>query len=637
MKKAERAQKEEHMYKLSVPVRNGMVKKAGKETILNLLKKMGAERVFLSIDTYDTDRAKRAEELSLLKENSRFFRENGLETGVWLWTFTVGGKHDFTVMESLDGRPLSEEGCCPLDESFRQFAGEYMEDLAGTGVDIILFDDDYRYGFRGGMGCACERHLRKMGEILGEELTADKLRTRAFAGGRNPYRDAYLAVNGESLEVFAREMRAHVDRVDPHVRLGVCACMSLWDNDGIDAASISRILAGDTEPFLRLIGAPYWAPDRFWGNRLQHVIELSRMERSWCGEGIEVIGEGDSCPRLRHKTPASYLELFDMALRADGSVDGILKYVMTYYLHPDYEKGYVERHCRNGALYAAIEETFAGKEACGVRVYESMRKFADMVIPEEKAGSCDVENAFFSIAARMLSDNSLPTVYQGEGVCGIAFGENVKMVSEAALRRGVIIDAEAARLLGQRGIDTGIRKTGKKVTADREFFKGEEECIYGPYKAHVMEVDEKAEVDSSFAYTQDGQEAKAPAAFFYENKEGHRFWVFAFDGYFNSEAMYRSYSRSRQLAEAVAKLSGRPLPAYSCGNPDLYLLSKADEKELAVGLWNICADGICEPVVELEHAYRGIRFLNCTGRMEGNRVYLSEMAPFSFAGFVAES
>ena len=45
----------------------------------------------------------------------------------------------------------------------------------------------------------------------------------------------------------------------------------------------------------------------------------------------------------------------------------------------------------------------------------------------------------------------------------------------------------------------------------------------------------------------------------------------------------------------------------------------------------------CLPVVELEHACRGIRFLNCRGRLEGNRVYLSEMEPFSFAGFVAET
>lgn len=209
----------------------------------------------------------------------------------------------------------------------------------------------------------------------------------------------------------------------------------------------------------------------------------------------------------------------------------------------------------------------------------------------------------------------------------MAFGENVKMVSQAAMRRGVILDAEAARLLGERGIDTGIRRFGKRITTDGEYFDGEEEYVYGAYKAHVMELDERAEVDSSIAYTEDGQERKAPGAFFYENGEGHRFWVFAFDAYFNNEGMYRSYSRARQLVKAVGRLTGRALPACSLGNPDLYLLCKRDERELAVGLWNICPDDIYEPMVELEHACRGIRFLNCTGRMEGNRVYLSQMPP----------
>ena len=52
-----------------------------------------------------------------------------------------------------------------------------------------------------------------------------------------------------------------------------------------DSATVSRILAGNTKPYLRTIGAPYWAVNRSWGNRVQDVIELTRMERSWCGEG----------------------------------------------------------------------------------------------------------------------------------------------------------------------------------------------------------------------------------------------------------------------------------------------------------------------------------------------------------------
>lgn len=63
---------------------------------------------------------------------------------------------------------------------------------------------------------------------------------------------------------------------------------------------------------------------------------------------------------------------------------------------------------------------------------------------------------------------------------------------------------------------------------------------------------------------------------------------------------------------------------------------KADEKTLAVGLWNFCADPIFQPVVELGDNYDAIEFIGCMGNLEGNRVTLSEIAPYGFAAFVAK-
>ena len=54
---------------------------------------------------------------------------------------------------------------------------------------------------------------------------------------------------------------------------------------------------------------------------------------------------------------------------------------------------------------------------------------------------------------------------------------------------------------------------------------------------------------------------------------------------------------------------------------------------MAVGLWNIFADSVIEPVVELDKEYSEIRFINCSGRLQGKKVCLTELAPFVFAGF----
>ena len=95
-------------------------------------------------------------------------------------------------------------------------------------------------------------------------------------------------------------MRESVDSVNTEIRLGTCTCMSSWDIDGISAKDTAYILAGNTKPFLRLIGAPYWAVERNWGNCIQDVVELERMESSWTREEeIEIMAEGDAYPRPR--------------------------------------------------------------------------------------------------------------------------------------------------------------------------------------------------------------------------------------------------------------------------------------------------------------------------------------------------
>lgn len=342
--------------------------------------------------------------------------------------------------------------------------------------------------------------------------------------------------------LFAKEMREYVDKVNPNTRLGLCACMSTWDNDGVDAATLSRILAGKTKPFLRLIGAPYWADNKSWGNRLQNVIELERMERSWCDEGIEIIAEGDTYPRPRHTTPASYLELFDIAMRADGTTDGILKYIEDYFSSPEYEQGYVKAHIRNKKIYENVEKIFCGKSACGIRVYEKMNKIADAVIPKDVEGKCDVENMFFSISARMLSDNSIPSTYEGTGVCGIAFGENASMLTEDELKKGVIIDAEASRVLMRNGIDTGIVKYGERTLIKEEYFIDYDEYAKGGFLAYKTELREGVNVKSNFICDDGGE---CLLSYYYENSQGHKFFVFNFDAYFNGESIYRSYARSK--------------------------------------------------------------------------------------------
>ncbi|MBO5070958.1 MAG: hypothetical protein J6C37_11450, partial [Roseburia sp.] len=172
------------MYKISVPLWNQNIVRAGRDRLAELLKKMHAERVFLALDAYLTDEEEREKALEALQENCLFFQEKGFEVGAWIWTFMIHNDDRYVHMTSPAGK-VSSTQICPSDADFRAFAGEYVQKIARCGVDMIMYDDDFRYGFLDiGMGCTCKNHLARMSEILGEELGTEGLREKLLAGGK---------------------------------------------------------------------------------------------------------------------------------------------------------------------------------------------------------------------------------------------------------------------------------------------------------------------------------------------------------------------------------------------------------------------------------------------------------------------
>lgn len=451
-------------------------------------------------------------------------------------------------------------------------------------------------------------------------------------GGKNKYRDAYLKANGDAFRAFAAEMRKAVDSINPEIRLGACACLTSWDIDGTDAAELAGILAGKTRPFARLIGAPYWAAKGEWGNKLQDVIELERMESSWTkSENIEIFAEGDSSPRPRTRCPASYLEGFDTAIRASGCTDGILKYGIDYFSNTDYETGYAAFHERNRELYCGIDRLFGVKTCCGVRVYETAAKLADTVMPTAVNKDINIEYMFFSKAARTLAYSSVPTVYEGQGVCGIAFDENARHLPDEAFKNGLIIDIAAAEILMSRGIDVGIENIGEPVTDGVcEHFTNDDNYILTD---GVPIYDIKLKNGALILSDTETSHGIIPVSFRCENSDGNRFLILNVNTRSDRDNLLKHYARSRQYAENVQWLSGNKLPAYAYGNPELYILCKKDKDTMTVGIWNFFADTAFSPTIELDKEYSDISFLNCGGELCVDKVKLCDIPPYGFAAF----
>jgi len=618
------------MYKISVPIMLSSCRRYSPEAMLAEVKRFDAQRVFLALGYYQLDPESRRQDMEDLKTYCKFFKEAGLEVGTWIWTFSFQEKIPFHHMTPLQGSPKENATmACPLDEDFLAFSHDYIRDIAATGVDIIMFDDDFRYGLLGeSPACLCPLHVKKINQILGQALTREELAEAILSGGKNKYRDAWLQVNGDAFRAFAKNARRAVDSLNPAIRMGACACVTSWDMDGITAMELSTILAGRNQPFVRLIGAPYWAVNRSWGHDVQDVVELERMESAWTRfNDVEIFAEGDAYPRPRISCPSTYLESFDMAIRASGATDGILKYGVDYASQPGYENGYAIAHRRNKPLYSLIDTHFNGKKHAGIRIYEYPMKAADAVLPGLDGRNNRLDHLLFSLAARVLSHNAIPSVYEGAGVTGMAFGENARHLPAEAFEKGLILDIAAAKILQDRGVDVGLVALGSKVCPPEErFVNGNHVFMYGT-SAYRITVSEKAEILS----TGDG----VPLSYRYENPDGQRFLVLNLVTDFGSRKAYfwKQYARGHQIVENTPWLSGEKVPASAVGNPGVYLQCKTDADSMIVGLWNLHPDPAFAPVVQLAETFGSIEFLNIAGTLEGDQVLLDEIPPYGFAAF----
>ncbi len=636
------------MFKVSSPVMAGTITTKNMGIYLQSIKKSGIQRVFLAIDKYLFDHDNRVyTNPGEMKQILDFFRENGIETGVWVSGIGhgVGLSHEngeskvfpFVNLEGAD-RSKNPGSFCPMDENFIRIFCKGIKNIAEANPDIIMIDDDLRFNSRKNtyLACFCPKHLSMYYERIGEKIPRDDIAKHILTGGNNRYRTEYLKLMGETLLSFAKEVRKSVDSVNPKIRLGSCSCCDSWDFSGVTPIELAKAFAGGTKPFLRTIGAPYWKES------IIEVIEDTRLQGAWCeGEGIEVFAEGDVYPRPRYKIPSKRLENFHMALLCNFSGDGILKYMFDYSFKPDYETGYVERHIKNKPVRDGVTEIFAEKKNVGVHAINVLSKNENYTLPDtfNQNNMNTLISGYRSNATAFFARNSIPTSYEKNEYPAFICGENAKYVTVSELENGAILDISAAKILSSRGIDTGLIEC-EDASFGGEYFPDNDETVYniGKNGFKRIYVNERAYVKSFFV------PGNSPASYIYENPQKIRFFVMAVDyaefasAVSFSELVYESnyannYHRQKQLVEAIEWIGGKKLPAACVKNPNLYMLTARGEKSMSVALLNDFADEIPSPEIALDKEYNRIKFVNCDGKLVKDKVYLSEIPPFGFSAF----
>lgn len=647
---------------LSIPIINRMSTEQTREAYLDLLSRGDADRVFLSASHPHLDTQEEIDtELTLLKENMAFYGEaigrrgpnqRKFQIGAWTGGLGHGGPlyqekeqfANFTKIRGLSTGIDSDDSFCPLDPAFRSKYIGFITQLAKTGVQLILLDDDFRINWHGSnaiLGCACEQHMAlfnaraKDAGLADHDYTREELAVFLFNGPATPLRKIWMDLMGETLRDFARDLRKAVDAVDPNIRIGQCACLCSWDIDGTDCIEISRILAGSTKPFLRVTGAPYWNNYNSFGTTgLGSILDVLRMQVAWCHEKapeIELMSEDDVYPRPRFNTPASFGESYHQVLIADGMPD-ILKYMIDYAHEPNYETGYIRLHERKRQLRTEIAGAFDGLESAGIYVYEATHKLANADCTG--MSELDIFSSFIPASANYVSRLALPASFTRTKYTPttLVFGDNANTVPAEALDAHLILDAVSAQILAQKGLDIGLLSA-----QPMENPKTETTCA-GKYSYQMdtkgrfwhLTLAENAQVISTY---DDG----VPAVYSYKRSNGKTVVVYAFDMEsvdFFSKYM-RNYGRRWEILQAV----DLEIPVRVENDPGLYVICRRNEEKMAVGMWNFGKDIILpQENIQVDDTFCTVSPIS-TGevKLTGKALsYSEEIPPFCFGGFVLQ-
>jgi len=461
-----------HDARLHVQFETHMVTEENLPQFIADVKASKAEAVQIALCSVAERGAERAEKFAWCGKLLKTFGDLGYPTAVWTTTLGYGGRQTPAEQAWLAGgqRLVALDGVshctasCPLDPQLHDLAAQNLRDFITAGAKVILYDDEWIQTARHHICCLCPRHMALIAKHLGRSVTCDEVRD-SFTGGPNPVRTAFLAANGEASMSLARHLRAVADSLDKSVRMGVCATYTLYDFEGLDVEEFLGVLAGEGHrKLLRVSGATYWRrqyDQRYPGEDLDGILELVRMQSAWMrGKDVTVLDENDPYPRKVALVPAWATELYDKAVIADG---GLVrnKYILRYDAQRS-EPGYLNAHLKNLADDVVLQEIFAGTESYGIRCVFPQHTLRTAELPAEFIGEEELLTlSSHPLAAHFLALNGMPVKHAGSGPV-IAFGHYAAYLDEAMMKSGAILDQPGARLLEERGIDTGFTAHGAR-------------------------------------------------------------------------------------------------------------------------------------------------------------------------------
>jgi hypothetical protein len=544
---------------------------------------------------------------------------------------------------------------CPLSEVWRDHIRKVWTIYAETRPFVIWIEDDIRtFNHRPvRYGCFCRSHLRAFSERVGRDVSREELVAALLQPGPpHPWRGLFLEMQAAIMEDTVRFLEQVVHAISPETSLGLMSSgPRIHCLEGRRWTRMAEAMAGG-RPFFSRPPLGNYNEDSLRGLYYSH--DSIKLTRHVLPAGTIEQTEVENWPFTGYSKSVAFTRL-QMALSFAYGAHGVTLNLYDHAGTPMEAEPAIGRMLGESKAWfkALASRAQASGRYRGVRLLHHERASAVKQLPEGAEWWALREDG--EEAMRGLEGHGIPTTYESEEPAAMATGQTLRAFSEAEveslLKRGLFLDAVAARVLIERGMGDAIGLAGAEppVWLDELGAFSAEEFVHRPWggrdrtyltltlpdlsgRPHVSVLTPMESAAVTSWLVDPDTRRLLPGMIAFENRWGGRVVVHALDWASACGPSFFHPFRRQQLQGAFRWLARGQLPVLVNGGVFPLGVRKDTEEGTLLGLFNLSLDPWPEVVWTLGDIARrpaGVERLERNGRWrKTTSVLVTRKGPF---------
>jgi len=362
---------------------------------------------------------------------------------------------------------------CPEDINLKKHVKQVYQIYAHCEPEYIYINDDLRFDVSDNMwGCFCTKHITLFSELTGRQWNCEELKNALY--GDHNIRKQWIQMLGKCVVEYARDLTVAIHGINPKIRMGMMVpTVHLLPIFGHHLTNVLDALDGNVKPIVRPCIGPYQDSNR--REIAGGIIYMELVKHFLTNKNVEYTPEIETAPFTRLSKSMTVVRFHIAQAILNGMTNPAIA-PASYVGDPvDIEPEYIKNLPVDKLFYDSLCKmgfSTPGNKKGIQLVYDfnsAKESKAKIKSPHDLAWSSFVTAKILGSLGICYTLDESPVKL----ITGKLFSAISKKRIEDILKKGVILDAEAAEALIDLGYSSDI---GINIGKEPEYWMAEE-CV----------------------------------------------------------------------------------------------------------------------------------------------------------------